>query len=69
MRGNIWSVVALGTTLAFLPVVFSDELCANTDAVGTNIVELLAAFAPLLGATIIVAAAALLLALFSGDEF
>ena len=62
-------MVALGTLVAFLPVVFSDTLAANTDAVGTSVLELLGALSPVLGVIIIVAATGLLLALFTGDEF
>ena len=62
-------MVALGTLVAFLPVVFSDTLAANADAVGTSVLELLGALSPVLCFILIVAAAGLLLALFPVDEF
>lgn len=69
MRGSIWSVVALLTLLGFVPVVFSEDLAASTDSLGSELLGLFSSFAPVLGSVIIVASAGLFLTLFSEDSF
>jgi len=69
MRGSIWSVVALFTLLGFVPVVFSADVAAATDTLGSKLLTLFSSFAPVLGSVVIVAAAGLFLTLFSEDTF
>jgi len=69
MRGTIWSVVTLGTLLAFLPVVFSDSLASNADALGSEFLSLIGTLAPVFGVLVLVAAASLFTTLFSSDGF
>ncbi len=69
MRGSIWSVVALFTLLGFVPVVFSADVAAATDTLGSELLTLFSSFAPVLGSVVIVAAAGLFLTLFSEDTF
>ena len=69
MRGNIWSVVALGVTVAFLPIVFSDTLASNADSVGSELIELVGTLTPVFGVLVLVAATGLLLTFFQSDGF
>jgi uncharacterized membrane protein (DUF106 family) len=69
MRGSIWSVVALGTMLAFMPVVLSDSLATSADSLGSEFLDLIGTLAPVMGALIIVAATGLFLSLYSNDGF
>ncbi|MDB2293727.1 hypothetical protein PM085_15830 [Halorubrum ezzemoulense] len=57
------------TLLGFVPVVFSEDLAASTDSLGTELLGLFSSFAPVLGSVVIVASAGLFLTLFSEDSF
>ncbi|WP_271970487.1 hypothetical protein [Halorubrum ezzemoulense] len=61
--------MALLTLLGFVPVVFSEDLAASTDSLGTELLGLFSSFAPVLGSVVIVASAGLFLTLFSEDSF
>lgn len=69
MRGTIWSVVALGVTVAFLPLVFSDTLASNADSVGTDLLELIGTLTPVFGVLVLLAATGLFLSLFTNERF
>jgi len=69
MRGNIWSVVALGTTVAFLPIVFSDALASNADSLGSEWLNLAGSLTPVFGVLLLAAAAGLLITFFQSDGF
>jgi hypothetical protein len=69
MRGSIWSVVALAVSVAFLPLVFSEELSTTTDTVGSELFDVIGVFSDVLGVLILVAAGGLLISLFTGESF
>jgi len=69
MRGTIWSVVALGVTVAFLPLVFSDTLANNADSVGSDLLELIGTLTPVFGVLLLLAATGLFLTFFTSDGF
>lgn len=69
MRGSIWSVVALAVSVAFLPLVFSEELSTTTDTVGSELFDVIGVFSDVLGVLILVAACGLLISLFTGESF
>ena len=65
MRGSIWSVVALGTGIAFLPLVVPNS---GTDPTGDAIYGLISAIAPVLGIMFAVAVFGLLIVLLGFDN-
>lgn len=67
MRGNIFGVLALGTLIALLPLMFEFE---STDSVGEDFVELLTAFTgPVLISVFVVTCAALVVNWMWTDGF
>jgi hypothetical protein len=67
MRGNIFGVLALGTLIALLPLMFDFE---STDSVGEDFVDMLAAFTgPVLISMFVVACAALVVNWMWTDRF
>ena len=66
MRGNIWTVVALGVSIVFIPLVLDVDASGET----ASIVEsLTTAIAPVVGLTFIIAVFGLFLVLFGSDSF
>ena len=61
--------MTLGVVVAALPLIFSEDLNASADSLGSEFVELISALSPVFGVLILVAVAGLLLVFFSGDEF
>lgn len=69
MKGSIWSVVALGVAVAFLPLIFSASLSASADALGSDVLDVVGTLSPVFGVLILVAAGGLLISLFSSSTF
>jgi hypothetical protein len=61
--------VALGTTLAFFPLIFSDPLAAGTDALGSAWLDLSGTLTPVFGVLLFAAAAGLLITFFQSEGF
>ena len=65
MRGTIWSVVALGVGIAFLPLILPD---GGTDSTGDALFGLISSIAPVLGIMFTVAVFGLLLVFLGFDN-
>lgn len=63
MRGSIWSVVALFTGAAMVPVVLDVEVAAGTT--GASILGLLSPFGGMIGLAAVLVAFGLLIAFFA----
>jgi uncharacterized membrane protein (DUF106 family) len=61
--------VALGTTVAFLPVIFSDSLASGADALGSEWLELTGTLTPVFGVLVLAAATGLLITFFQSEGF
>lgn len=68
MRGNIWTIVALGVGLAMTPAMLGGDTLA-TDQVGDNILSLVSTIGPVLAIMLVVAVFGLFITLFSTDGF
>jgi len=67
MRGNTWTIVALGTGLVMLPLIVTDDIA--TDATGSTVLELVTALGPVVGIMFLVACVAAVIALFGSEGF
>lgn len=64
MRGNTWTIVALGVGVVFLPLVLSEDLV--TDGTGETIFDLVTALGVPVALMFIVAVFAFFIVLFDG---
>lgn len=67
MRGNIWSIVALGVGLVMLPLIIDGD--ATLDSTGETVMTLVSAIGPVVALAFVVATFGLLVTLFSNDSF
>lgn len=66
MRGNIWTVVALGTGIVFLPLILDVDATGETAGI---VQDLTTAIAPVIALTFVVAVMGYFLVLFGSDSF
>lgn len=66
MRGSIWTVVALGSGLAMLPVIVDVD---SPDATGQTVLDLVGSLGPILGLLLFVTGMAFVITLFTSDGF
>jgi biopolymer transport protein ExbB/TolQ len=66
MRGSIWTVVALGSGLAMLPVIVDVD---SPDATGQTVLDLVGSLGPVLGLLLFVTGMAFVITLFTSDGF
>lgn len=66
MRGSIWTVVALGSGLAMLPVIVDVD---SPDTTGQTVLDLVGSLGPILGLLLFVTGMAFVITLFTSDGF